>query len=189
MKNITLEDIYNFEDSLLVGSMLMTLQNNCDRVKIACLAQIVNVIAPIMKEKNGKSWVQTIFYPYMYSSKYGRGISLKTVNHCDSYKTSDGLTVPFIDTSVILNEEKREIVVFVVNRSLEEDIELELDFEDFDLVKKLEHIELYSDDLKAINTKDKECVAPQKVDFSSREASQQSVTLKKHSWNMVRFSY
>ena len=57
------------------------------------------------------------------------------------------------------------------------------------MVKKLEHIELYSDDLKAINTKDKECVAPQKVDFSPREASQQSVTLKKHSWNMVRFSY
>ena len=184
-----LEDIYNFEDSLLVGSILMTLQNNCDRVKIACLAQLVNVIAPIMTEKNGKSWVQTIFYPYMYSSKYGRGISLKTVNHCDSYKTSDGLTVPFIDTSVILNEGKREIVVFAVNRSLEEDIELELDFEDFDLVKKLEHIELYSDDLKAINTKDKECVAPQKVDFSSGKASQQSVTLKKHSWNMVRFSY
>ena len=50
-----LEDIYNFEDALLVGSMLITLLKNSDRVKIACLAQLVNVIAPIMTEKKWDS--------------------------------------------------------------------------------------------------------------------------------------
>ena len=68
-----LEEVYNFEDALLVGCMLMTLQNNCDRVKMACLAQLVNVIAPIMTENDGAVWVQTIFYPYLYASRYGRG--------------------------------------------------------------------------------------------------------------------
>ena len=56
-----LEQVYTFEDALVVGCMLMTLQNNCDRVKMACLAQLVNVIAPIMTENGGASWVQTIF--------------------------------------------------------------------------------------------------------------------------------
>lgn len=59
-----LEDVYDFRDALLVGTMLMALQNNCDRVKIACLAQLVNVIAPIMTKTGGGTWVQTIFYPF-----------------------------------------------------------------------------------------------------------------------------
>ena len=52
-----LEDIYNFEDALLCGSMLITLINNSDRVKIACLAQLVNVIAPIMTRNGGGAWI------------------------------------------------------------------------------------------------------------------------------------
>src|SRR5690606_34434446 len=71
-----LEDIYNFEDALLVGSMLITLLRHADRVKMACLAQLVNVIAPIMTEEGGKAWKQTIFYPYLHASVFGRGISL-----------------------------------------------------------------------------------------------------------------
>lgn len=55
-----LEDIYNFEDALLVGSMLITLLRHADRVKMACLAQLVNVIAPIMTSDTG-AWRQTIF--------------------------------------------------------------------------------------------------------------------------------
>jgi len=184
-----IEDVYTFEDALLVGSILMTIQNNCDRVKIACLAQLVNVIAPIMTETGGQTWVQTIFYPYMLASQNGRGAALRTVNKCDTYKTSDGITVPYVETSVILNEEKRELVVFAVNRSLEEDYTLELNFESFGDVRKTEHVELYSDDLKAINTKEKQCVSPHKVDFEPEEALQHTENIKKHSWNMFKYSY
>ena len=74
-----LEDIYNFEDSLLVGLMLITLMKHADRVKMACLAQLVNVIAPIMTDAAGGAWKQTIFYPFMHASKYGRGIALQPV--------------------------------------------------------------------------------------------------------------
>ncbi len=184
-----LEDVYNLEDALLVGTMLMTLQNNCDRVKIACLAQLVNVIAPIMTETGGDIWKQTIFYPYMYASQNGRGSALKTINQCDTYQTTDGLTVPYLETSVILNEDKREIVVFAVNRSLDEALTIDLQFEGFDTVTKMEHIELYADNLKAINTKGDEGVSPRKVAFSPKTSSQHSETLKKHSWNMLTYSY
>ena len=56
-----LEDVYNFEDAILVGGMLITFLRHADRVKMACLAQLVNVIAPIMTENGGRSWKQTIF--------------------------------------------------------------------------------------------------------------------------------
>lgn len=184
-----LEDIYNFEDALLVGCMLMTLQNNCDRVKIACLAQLVNVIAPIMTENGSKAWAQTIFYPFMYASANGRGVTMRPVIKCEKYSTSKHKNVPYIEASVIHNEEKKELVVFAVNRSLEESMELELTFENFGSCTPVEHVELYSDDLKAENTKDCEKVAPVKVEVNNIDSSNHCVTLKKHSWNMVKFIY
>ena len=66
------EDVYNFEDALLTGSILITLLRNADRVKIACLAQLVNVIAPIMTRGGGGCWAQTTYYPFMHASRYGR---------------------------------------------------------------------------------------------------------------------
>ncbi len=184
-----LEDVYNFEDALLVGSMLITLQNNCDRVKIACLAQLVNVIAPIMTEDGGKAWVQTIFYPFMLSSLYGRGSALRVIKNCDSYTTSDKLTVPYIDASVIHNESTRELIVFAVNRSLNEDMELDLSLEGFDSARIVEHIELYSDDFKLTNTKERENVFPVTHNINSAPSEKQMINLQKHSWNMIKMSY
>src|ERR1035437_9357176 len=79
-----LEDVYNFEDALLVGSLLITLLRNSDRVKIACLAQLVNVIAPIMTSENG-CWAQTIYWPFLHASLYGRGIALRPVINSPLY--------------------------------------------------------------------------------------------------------
>ncbi len=182
-----LEDIYNFEDALLVGCMLMTLQNNCDRVKIACLAQLVNVIAPIMTETGGSVWVQTIFYPFMYASKYGRGTVLKSISSCDSYITSDGLNVSYVEASVIYNEEKQEVVVFAVNRSLEKEMELSIDVSSFGAVSIIEHVELYSDDLKEVNTKDCQNILPKTKEVASEKAAYHKIIFNKHSWNMIRF--
>ena len=88
-----LEDIYNFEDALLVGSMLITLLRHADRVKMACLAQLVNVIAPIMTSDTG-AWRQTIFYPYMYTSIFGRGTVLNNTGTGSGIQTA-GITVMF----------------------------------------------------------------------------------------------
>jgi alpha-N-arabinofuranosidase len=183
------EDIYNFEDALLVGCMLMTLQNNCDRVKIACLAQLVNVIAPIMTENDGKAWAQTIFYPYMYASQYGRGKVLQGITQCDTYQTSDKLDVPYVETSVVWNEEKREITLFAVNRSLEEDLQLSLELGGFETAQMVEHVQLYSDDLKTINTKDAQNVQPIQKEIQAKISADQQVILDKQSWNMIRFTY
>ena len=174
-----LEEKYNFEDALLVGCMLITLQNNCDRVKIACLAQLINVIAPIMTENDGGAWKQTIFYPYMYASLYGNGEALKSLVECSSYKSKEGWDIPYLCTSTVYNESKDEVVIFAVNRSLDEDMELSID--GLDGYKLVKHTELYSDSLNETNDKDNERVKPNEIKVQSSF----NVSLKKHSWNML----
>ncbi|NLL16708.1 MAG: alpha-N-arabinofuranosidase [Clostridiales bacterium] len=186
-KTHILEQIYTFEDALLVGSMLSTLQNNCDRVKIACMAQLVNVIAPIMTEDGGKAWKQTIYYPYYFASVYGRGECLDAKVFCDIYRTSDGYNVPYVCASVVLAEEKDKIYIFASNLSLEEDTELTLCFEDFGEITPVSKTELYCEDLKAVNTKDCEAVSPTTVALSGRSDTSHTISLRKHSWNMFEF--
>ncbi len=183
-----LEDIYTFEDALLVGCLLITLLKNCDRVKMACLAQLVNVIAPIMTENGGPAWVQPIFYPFLHASNYGRGVALSPVVSCDSYSTAKRKEVPFVETIGILNDEKRELTVFAVNRSLEDSIDLEINLRDFKGAALLEHIVLEHDDLKAVNTgTESEKVKPHCNGITKRNGDIATATLNKHSWNVIRF--
>ena len=70
------EDVNTFEDALVVGCMLNSLIRHANRVKLACLAQLVNVILPIMTETGGPCWRQTTFSPFLHASLYGRGVSL-----------------------------------------------------------------------------------------------------------------
>ena len=86
-----LEDVYTMEDALLVGSMLISLLRRADRVKVACIAQLINVIAPIMTQNGGPAWRQTIFYPFMHASLYGRGVALLPVIKSDKYDTKNSL--------------------------------------------------------------------------------------------------
>ena len=74
-----IEEVYNFEDALIVGGVLITLMNNADRVKAACLAQLVNVIGAIMTEPGGPAWRQSIFHPFAQAARFGHG---KVMRQC-----------------------------------------------------------------------------------------------------------
>src|SRR3954468_5810652 len=122
-----LEEIYNFEDALLVGGLINTLIRNSDRVKIACLAQLVNVIAPIMTNSNGL-FRQTIFYPYAWGIQYGRGDALNVLVESSSYevKKVKGLDqAPHIDVAGARNSSDGSISLFVLNRDLAKSHEVE----------------------------------------------------------------
>lgn len=103
------EYIFSLEDALLVGSLLMTLIRRCDRVKMACMAQLINVCAPIMTEPGGAVWKQTTFYPFSYMSQYGRGEALNAVMECDGYRTHRFDSVPYVDCVAVWNKEQKEI--------------------------------------------------------------------------------
>lgn len=181
-----LEDIYTFEDALLVGSMLNTLIKHSDRVKIACLAQLVNVIAPIMTEKGGKAWKQTIYYPFYYTSVYGRGQALYAPVESPKYDSKDFTDVPYLDHSVVYHEENEELVIFAVNRSLEEKLLVDVDVRAFEGYTLEEHVVLVNDDLKAVNSVDVERVKPQKYNESTLQDGKLTAVLPKASWNMIR---
>ncbi len=184
-----LEDVYTFEDALVVGCLLITLLKNCDRVKMACLAQLVNVIAPIMTENGGPAWVQPIYYPFMHASNYGRGIALSPVVQCDRYSTDKKKDVPYVESIGIWDEEKKELTVFAVNRSLEENIDLEIDLRDFAGASLIEHIVLEHSNLKAVNTAaDPNQVIPH-INGTTEVLDMRAVaTLRKCSWNVIRLS-
>src|SRR5699024_975838 len=84
-----LEDIYNIEDAVVVDLTLITYLKHADRIKMASLAQLVNVIAPIMTDANGNAWKQTIYYPFLHASKYGRGTALLPVLNSSKHDTID----------------------------------------------------------------------------------------------------
>lgn len=183
-----LEDIYNFEDALLVGCMLITMLKHADRVKIACLAQLVNVIAPIMTEENGPAWKQTIFYPYMHTSVYGRGIALNPVISSPKYDSKDFTDVPTLESTAVYNEENEELTIFAVNRDIQEGLLLECDLRSFEGYKVIEHIVLENDDIKQTNSAAAEAVKPHTNGDAAISGGQLSSMLPKLSWNVIRLA-
>lgn len=184
-----LEDIYNFEDALLVGGMLITMLKHCDRVKMACLAQLVNVIAPIMTTNCGNSWRQTIFYPYMHVSNFGRGTALHPIISSPKYDTKDFTDVPVLESAAVYNEENQEITVFALNRDMEDALDFECSIRGFEGYKLKEHIVMKNDDLFAVNTAaDPFRVVPQ--NNGDAQVSDGLITAKlfKLSWNVIRLS-
>lgn len=145
-----LEDVYNFEDALLVAGMMITMLRHADRVKIACLAQLVNVIAPIMTSDNG-AWMQTIFYPFEMISNYGRGTVLNTVVDSPLYSCKLG-DVPTLDSVCIANEEEETMTIFVLNKDLDDSVELSCDLRQYEGYMVKSHVVLAHPDLKAENT-------------------------------------
>ncbi len=180
-----LEDVYNFEDALLVGSMLMTLIRNSDRVKIACLAQLVNVIAPIMTRNGGGCWAQTTYYPFMHASRYGRGTALQALVDSPVYDCSDYEGVPYIDAAAVLDDDGN-VNVFCVNRDMKEDYELGIDLRSFGKLKIAEHILLHHDDVKAVNTEaDPDNVRPTAGPGGTIENGRAAVRIPALSWNVI----
>ena len=182
-----LEDIYNFEDALLVAGMMITMLRHADRVKVACLAQLVNVIAPIMTENGGSAWKQTIYYPYLHASVYGRGTVLNPVVKSPKYDTRDFTDVSAIDAAAVINDDNSDITVFAVNRDMINSITLDIELNGFGQFKVIEHIVLKHNDLKAVNTKENPYnVVPGSYGNATVEDGNVKASLTNLSWNVIR---
>jgi len=182
-----LEDVYTMEDALVVGCMLISLLKHADRVKMACLAQLVNVIAPIMTQNGGPAWAQTIYYPYLQTSVYGRGQALVPLVRSDKYDTKEITDVPFLESVAVYNEAGDEVTIFAVNRHLEESLAFEADLRSFGACTLIEHLVLENDNLKAVNTAAApDNVRPHANGNASVDGSRVNALLGKASWNVIR---
>ncbi|MGN0446961.1 MAG: alpha-N-arabinofuranosidase [Acutalibacteraceae bacterium] len=178
-----LEDIYNFEDALVVACMLITLLRHADRVKIACLAQLVNVIAPIFTKTGGGSFRQTIFYPFKEMSKYARGVALNPIINCEKYDCKEFTDVPYIESVVTYDEENAEVAVFAVNRSMNEKTELEINLLGFEDFKAISFTSMDGYDVYDVNGFDGEKV---KMHLNALPKDK-TVVLEPLSFNVIRF--
>jgi alpha-L-arabinofuranosidase len=184
-----LEDVYTMEDALVVGSMLITLLKNADRVGMACMAQLVNVIAPIMTSNGGGAWRQTIFYPYMHASVFGRGYAINPIVNSPLYDSKDYTDVPVLDTVAVFNEEKDELTIFAVNKDLTEDLSVEFDVRNFEGYSVKEHIVLENGDIYAVNTEASPYnVKPHNNGNAQITDGRINANLSKLSWNVIRLA-
>jgi len=122
-----LEDVYSVADGVVFGSLLISLIRHADRVTSASLAQLVNVIAPIMTEPNGPAWRQTTFFPFAETSRLAKGDALTLNLSSDTYETAEFGTVNLVDAVATHDAQEGESAVFLVNRSREESTVVTID--------------------------------------------------------------
>ena len=111
-----LEDTYDDLDATMVASLLVTLLRHADRVGIACLAQLVNAIAPIRTEPGGRAWTQPTFEPFAQIAAAARGDVLRVEPRVATYESELG-DVPLLDATATYDEETGHTALVLVNRS------------------------------------------------------------------------
>ena len=182
-----LEDIYNFEDALVVACMLITLLRHSDRVKIACLAQLVNVIAPIFTKTGGGAFRQTIFYPFREMSKFAKGYALNPITDSPKYDCKEFTDVPYLEAIATYDEEKDSVAVFAVNRSMDEKMELDISLLGFEGYKVVEFEALEGFDVLQENTFENEVVDMKKKALPEENGKTVKAELSPLSFNVIRF--
>jgi alpha-N-arabinofuranosidase len=195
-----LEEIYTMEDALAFGGACISLLNHADRVKTACLAQLVNVIAPIMTETGGPAWRQTIFFPFAHMSRLGRGKVLRAQVESETYDSSyydprgtdeqsfPVTNVPYLKLSAVAGTDGG-LSLFLLNRDLNQEMEVSLEARSFGRLAVSEALELRHDNLQATNTKDAaERVKPAPLKGVTVKDGHIHATLKPASWNVIHLS-
>jgi alpha-N-arabinofuranosidase len=168
-----LEEVYNLEDALLVGGVVNTLIRNADRVRVACLAQLVNVIAPLVTSESGLLR-QSIYYPYAWALQYARGRVLDVRVEAEAYPiAAAGLQadfarddqVPFVDVVATHDARNSQASVLMLNRDLDGERELVLEWGNLTPTRVIACETMTGPDLKAVNTFEQpRRVAPQRLD-------------------------
>ena len=157
-----------------------------DVVKIACLAQLVNTIAPIMTEPGGKAWVQTIYYPFLYASRFGRGTSLNILIDSPGYACSVGDAIPSVDGAATLSKDENEIALFLVNRSLTQEQDCEISLANLCAMRVIECVTLCGFSAGSRNTADTAPVHPAEFHHYTLRDGTLYVNLPAFSWTMIR---
>ncbi len=190
-----LEERYNLEDALVIGGFLNAFIRNADIVKMANMAQLVNVIAPIFTEKDGM-FLQTIYYPLQLFANNMFGTSLDVFVDCDTYDTDEfylGLAeqttqqknVPYLDVSAAYND--GEIIITVINRHKDKAIATDLFSQEGLFNGEFEVFEVNGPDIKSENDFGKTTVkTTQKASLNINKASSFTYEFPAHSLTMIK---
>jgi len=196
-----LEEVYTLEDALAFGGACISLLNHADRVKVACLAQLVNAIAPIMTRPGGPCWRQTIFHPFAQMSRHGRGRVLRAQVDCETYAATyydpRGAAdlyfplpaVPYLKLAAVEDPASGALTLFALNRDLKDALSVQVALPGFATPLLLGAQQLCDADLDAANTAQQpERIAPKWLDGIAVGVDQARFTLAPASWNVIRLA-
>jgi alpha-L-arabinofuranosidase len=182
-----LEEMYNLEDALLVGGIVNSLLRNANRIKIACLAQLVNVIAPIFTNSKGL-FRQTIFYPYSWGLQFAHGKVLDLLVDSPTYDVADMGQTAYLDVAGTMNPDDGTISLFILNRDLNKPHVAEIAWQDRAPARVLNASVLTGDDLKAVNSFDApQRVAPRQADKPTTSGGQTRIEVPPRSYTVVQW--
>ncbi|MEU6550241.1 alpha-N-arabinofuranosidase [Streptomyces sp. NPDC046915] len=183
-----LEDNYSVLDAVVFGSLLIALLRHADRVTVACLAQLVNVIAPIMTEPGGPAWRQTTFFPFAQAAKHGRGQVLDVRVDSPTYGTRKYGETDLLHATAVRADDGT-VTVFAVNRDRTRALPLDVALNGLDLTSVVEHSVLADADPDARNTLDApERVAPHPAEGTALKDGTLTTVLEPLSWNVIRLA-
>jgi len=184
-----IEDEYTVADALVVGNLLISILRRSDRVKMACLAQLVNVIAPIRTEPDKEAWRQTTFFPFAYTAKLARGTTLVTRIDCDSIQTTKFGEVNSIDAITTFDKETSQLAIFVINCSLSSSEALSIELSGFTIIDIVEQVTLADTDLTKTNSySNSQAVAPTLKKTATFSENIVTLTLPPASWQVISLS-
>jgi alpha-N-arabinofuranosidase len=184
-----LEDVYSVADAVVLGNLLITLLKNSDRVTSASLAQLVNVIAPIMTEPGGDVWRQTTFYPFATTSRLAKGVVLRPEIESPTYTTKLHGEAALVDSVATFDESDGTGAVFLVNRDTEQARTVRIDVSELGATSVREALTLADDDAYAKNTlQDQNRVTLHPNETASVSGGFVTVTLPPVSWTAVSFA-
>ncbi|WP_238581604.1 arabinosylfuranosidase ArfA [Demequina aestuarii] len=180
-----LEDVYSVADAVVFGSLLISLLKHADRVTSASLAQLVNVIAPIMTEPGGPAWRQTTFFPFAITSRLARGSAHVLSLDAPTYDTRRHGEVPLVDAVATHDESDGTVAVFLVNRSTAVSVQVAVDVGEFGVSDVHESHVVHDEDVYAKNTlHEPDRVVPRRSDAAVADGTLH-VTLPPVSWTAV----
>ncbi|MEV0949920.1 alpha-N-arabinofuranosidase [Promicromonospora sp. NPDC050249] len=184
---VLLEDRYNVADAVVVGNMLISLLRNTDRVHSASMAQLVNVIAPIMTEPGGRIWKQTIFHPFALTARHAAGEVLRLAIDSPVHKTARFGEVAVLDAVATHDAGSGDVVVFAVNRSLTGPVVLDVDLRGFPGMRVAEAVTLSNPDHTWSATADDDTSVLPRPNTSAKVADDRvRAELPPVSWSMLR---
>jgi alpha-N-arabinofuranosidase len=156
-------------------------------VKLACIAQLVNVIAPIMTDPKGAAWRQTTYYPYYLASRFGRGTALDLQVQSPGYDAEVADNVPYVDISGVHDEKGGTLTFFAGNRHGTETIDLDVALHGFMSGQVVDHQVMTHTNLDAVNTaKEPNAVVPRKGSGAGLADGKLSLKLPPYSYQMIR---
>lgn len=192
-----LEEIYTMKDALAFGGMVISLLNHADRVRCACLAQLVNVLAPIMTETGGAAWRQTIFWPFAHMANFGSGKVLRTQVQSGTYSATYHDPLGAIDQSIELGavpylklaavDTGGGLTLFALNRDLEASMQVEARIRGFATPHVSAALTMHNADLEAVNSRDApDRVSPRPLGGIEIRGDHLRTTLPPASWSVIQ---